>query len=76
VITFRTQEILAFRDLATGEIAQGQEDKIETVGYVAVMTRIEEELEDETTGGWKIIDVSLLVHDVLAPYHDRLEHDK
>lgn len=58
VITFRTQEILAFRDLATGEIAQGQEDKIEVVGYVAVMTRIEDELEDETTGGWKIIDVS------------------
>lgn len=61
VVSWRTQEIMAYRDILTGEITHGSEDKIESCGYVAVMTRIEDELEDTTTGGWKIIDVSLLV---------------
>lgn len=59
VVSWRTQEILAYRDLATGEITHGSEDKIEQVGYVAVFTRVEEEVENKVTGGWKIIDVSL-----------------
>lgn len=58
IVSWRTQEILAYRDLKTGEITQGADDKIETCGYVAVLTRIEDELDDEITGGWKIIDVS------------------
>ena len=57
VISWRTQEILAYRDLATGEITQGNENKIESCGYVAVLTRMEDELDNTTTGGWKIIDV-------------------
>lgn len=61
VVAWRTQEVLAYRDIATGEITQGSEDKIEQVGYVAVMTRIEEEVENPITGGWKIIDVSSAV---------------
>lgn len=61
MISWRTQEILAYRDLATNEITQGSLDKIEQVGYVAVVTRVEEELEDKVTGGWKIIDVSYLL---------------
>ena len=59
VVAWRTQEILAYRDLKTGEIAVGDENKIEQVGYVAVLTRIEDELDNEVTGGWKVIDVSL-----------------
>ena len=58
VISWRTQEILAYRDLATGEITEGNENKIVSCGYVAVLTRIEDELDNTTTGGWKIIDVS------------------
>jgi import inner membrane translocase subunit TIM44 len=57
VISFRTQEIITFRDPKTGEIAEGDENKIEQCGYVAVLTRIEEELDNEETGGWKIIDI-------------------
>lgn len=57
VISFRTQEIINFRDPKTGEIVVGDENRIEQCGYVAVMTRIEEELENEETGGWKIIDM-------------------
>ncbi|KAI5476194.1 mitochondrial inner membrane translocase subunit TIM44 [Pseudohyphozyma bogoriensis] len=58
VVAWQTQEILAYRDIKTGEITQGDEDKIMNVGYVAVLTRVEEELENKVTGGWKIIDMA------------------
>merc|ERR1711939_1186856 len=57
IVSFRTQEIINFRDPKTGEIVVGDENKIEQCGYVAVMTRIEEELDNEETGGWKVIDM-------------------
>jgi import inner membrane translocase subunit TIM44 len=56
VISFRTQEIINFRDPKTGEVVIGDENKIEQCGYVMVMTRIEEELDNEETAGWKVID--------------------
>lgn len=58
VVSWRTQEVLAYRDLKTNEIAVGDENKIQQVGYVAVLTRVAEELDNEETGGWKVIDVS------------------
>jgi import inner membrane translocase subunit TIM44 len=57
VVSFRTQEIINFRDPKTGEVVVGDENRIEQCGYVAVMTRLEEELDNEVTGGWKIIDM-------------------
>ncbi|KAI0313084.1 mitochondria import inner membrane translocase TIM44 subunit [Amylostereum chailletii] len=58
VITFTTQEVLLFRNVATGEIAVGAEDRVEQCMYAAVVTRIEEELGNELTGGWKIIEMA------------------
>ncbi|GAA5961943.1 hypothetical protein JCM21900_001156 [Sporobolomyces salmonicolor] len=58
VISWRTQEVLAYRDLKTDEITVGDDNKIEQVGYVAVLTRVEEELDNEETGGWKVIDMA------------------
>lgn len=46
-----------FRDPKTGEVAAGAEDKIRQCNYVVVLTRVEEELDNEETGGYKIIDV-------------------
>ena len=57
VVSWRTQEVLAYRDLKTNEITVGDENKIQQVGYVAVLTRVAEELDSEETGGWKVIDV-------------------
>lgn len=57
VVSWRTQEVLAYRDLKTNEITVGDENKIQQVGYVAVLTRVAEELDNEETGGWKVIDV-------------------
>ncbi|GAA5961807.1 hypothetical protein JCM8115_001426 [Rhodotorula mucilaginosa] len=58
VVSWRTQEVLAYRDLKTNEITVGDENKIQQVGYVAVLTRVAEELDNEETGGWKVIDMA------------------
>lgn len=60
VITFATQEVLLFRNAKSGEVAVGAEDRVEQCTYAAVLTRVEEELADELTGGWKVVEVSFL----------------
>lgn len=46
-----------FRNAKTGEIAVGADNKVEQCTYIAAITRIEEELTNELTGGWKVIEV-------------------
>lgn len=57
VVTFSTQEVLLFRNAKTREIVVGAENKVEQCMYVAAITRVEEQLEDELTGGWKVIEM-------------------
>ena len=57
VVTFATQEVMLFRDMRTGKIVVGADDKVEQCTYAAVITRVKEELDDELTGGWKVIEV-------------------
>jgi mitochondrial import inner membrane translocase subunit TIM44 len=59
VITFTTQEVLLFRDRKTREVLVGAENRVEQCNYAAVVTRVEEELENELTGGWKVIEASI-----------------
>lgn len=56
-VTFSTQEVLVFRNAQSGEIVVGAEDKVEQCMYGAVVTRSESELDNPTTGGWKVIEV-------------------
>jgi len=49
--------MLLFRDAKTGEIVVGADDKVEQCTYIAAITRIPEELDNELTGGWKVIEV-------------------
>ncbi|KAF4610471.1 hypothetical protein D9613_007013 [Agrocybe pediades] len=58
LITFATQEMLLFRNAKTGEIAVGAEDKVEQCTYVAAVTRVAEELDNELTGGWKVVEMA------------------
>lgn len=58
VITFATQEMLLFRNAKTGEIVVGAEDRVEQCHYAAVITRVEEELDNELTGGWKVVEMA------------------
>lgn len=57
VVTFATQEMLLFRNVKTREVAVGSEQNIEQCHYAAVVTRVEEELDNELTGGWKVVEV-------------------
>jgi hypothetical protein len=57
VVTFATQEMLIFRNAKTREIMVGAENRVEQCHYAAVVTRIEEELDNELTGGWKVVEV-------------------
>ena len=61
LVSFATQEMLLFRNAKTAEIAVGAENKVEQCTYVAAITRIPEELDDELTGGWKVIEVCPLL---------------
>jgi len=58
VITFATQEMLLFRNAKTREIVVGAEDKVEQCQYVAVISRVEEDLDNELTGGWKVMEMA------------------
>jgi import inner membrane translocase subunit TIM44 len=56
-----------FRNAKTGEITVGADDKVEQCTYVAAITRVEEELANELTGGWKVIEVNYLARYVVCP---------
>ncbi|KAH7927324.1 TIM44 subunit of mitochondria import inner membrane translocase [Leucogyrophana mollusca] len=58
VITFATQEVLLFRNAKTREIVVGAENKVEQCMYAAVVTRVAEDLANEITGGWKVIEMA------------------
>ncbi|CAK5267228.1 unnamed protein product [Mycena citricolor] len=58
VIQFSTQEVLLFRNAISREIVVGAENKVEQCTYVAAVTRVEEELDNELTGGWKVIEMA------------------
>ncbi|KDR80676.1 hypothetical protein GALMADRAFT_241052 [Galerina marginata CBS 339.88] len=58
LITFATQEMMVFRNARTGEVALGAENKVEQCTYVAAVTRVPEELGNELTGGWKVVEMA------------------
>ena len=57
-MTFATQEVLCFKNAKTREVIVGAEDRVEQCQYAAVITRIEEDIDDELTAGWKIIEMA------------------
>ncbi|KAL1918650.1 uncharacterized protein VTP21DRAFT_2672 [Calcarisporiella thermophila] len=58
VLSFQTQEVILFRNRLTREIVYGKEDHIEQVTYACVLTMREEDLQNPTTGGWRVIDMA------------------
>ncbi|KAN0062466.1 protein translocase subunit [Thecaphora frezii] len=57
VVGFTSQELVVFKDPKTGEVAAGSEERAEMCRYAMVLTRVEEELDNEITGGWKVVEV-------------------
>ncbi|KAI8889893.1 TIM44 subunit of mitochondria import inner membrane translocase [Backusella circina FSU 941] len=58
VLTFRTQEIIVFRNAKSNEIVYGKEDTIEQVHYACVLTKEPDEIQNPVTNGWRIIDMA------------------
>ncbi|KAK4686908.1 hypothetical protein P7C73_g3214, partial [Tremellales sp. Uapishka_1] len=58
LVTFATQELLLFRNAKTGEAVVGSESDVEQCRYAMVLTRIENDLENERTGGWKVTEMA------------------
>lgn len=56
VVGCRAQEVLVYRKHKTGEIAAGSEDNILMTSYALVLTRVPEDVENEETEGWKILE--------------------
>jgi mitochondrial import inner membrane translocase subunit TIM44 len=57
VIGCRAQEVHLYRNSKTNEIAAGMEDHIQMSTYAMVLTRIPEEMENEETKGWKLLEL-------------------
>ncbi|KAL2315706.1 Mitochondrial import inner membrane translocase subunit tim44 [Schizosaccharomyces pombe] len=56
IVTFRTQEVHMFKDASSGELVAGKDDRIQQCTYASVFTRVEDELDNPETRGWRIVD--------------------
>ncbi|RMD40364.1 hypothetical protein DV735_g4759, partial [Chaetothyriales sp. CBS 134920] len=63
VITCRTQEVHVYRNVKTGQLAAGQEDKVQQVTYAIGVTRLPEEVNNPETRGWRMIELQKAARD-------------
>lgn len=56
VVSCRAQEIHLYRNAKSGKVAAGAEDHIQMSTYAMVFTRVPEEMDNEETEGWKVIE--------------------
>lgn len=57
VIGCRAQEVHMYKNIKTDEIVAGMEDHIQQSTYAMVLTRIPENIEDEETKGWQVLEL-------------------
>lgn len=58
VVSFASQEVLLFRNAKTGEAVVGHENDVEQCRYAMVLTRVDTELDNELTAGWKVVEMA------------------
>ncbi|RUS32974.1 hypothetical protein BC938DRAFT_473643 [Jimgerdemannia flammicorona] len=58
VLSFRTQEVILFRDGNTGMIKYGKEDHIEQVTYACVLTKHPDDVQNPITSGWRVMEMA------------------
>ena len=57
VITCRSQEVHVYRQIKTGQLAAGMEDRVQLVTYAIGVTRIAEDVNNPETRGWRLIEL-------------------
>lgn len=63
IITCRTQEVHVYRQIKTGELAAGMEDKVQLVTYAIGVTRTPEDVNNPETRGWRLIELQKSARD-------------
>lgn len=58
IVSFSSQELMYFKDAKTGQILAGRDDQADLCRYAMVLTRLEEEMDNEITGGWKVVELA------------------
>ena len=57
IVTCRTQEVHVYRQVKTGALAAGMEDKVQQVTYAIGVTRTAEDVHNPETRGWRLIEL-------------------
>ena len=65
IITARTQEVHVYRNLKSGELAAGMDDRVQQVTYAIGVTRIPEDVNSPETRGWRLIELQKSARDYI-----------
>lgn len=65
IITCRTQEVHVYRNAKTNELAAGMEDKVQLVTYAIGVTRVAEDVNNQETRGWRLIELQKSARDYI-----------
>jgi import inner membrane translocase subunit TIM44 len=65
IITCRTQEVHVYRNAKTNDLAAGMEDKVQLVTYAIGVTRIAEDVNNQETRGWRLIELQKSARDYI-----------
>jgi len=65
IITARTQEVHVYRNIKTSELAAGMDDRVQQVTYAIGVTRIPEDVSNNETRGWRLIELQKSARDYI-----------
>lgn len=65
ILTARTQEVHTYRNIKSGELAAGMDDKVQQVTYAIGVTRIPEDVSNPETRGWRLIELQKSARDYI-----------
>jgi import inner membrane translocase subunit TIM44 len=65
IITARTNEVHVYRNIKSGELAAGVEDKVQQVTYAIGVTRLPEDVGNQETRGWRLIELQKSARDYM-----------
>ena len=57
IVSCRTQEVHVYRQIKTGQLAAGMEDRVQQVTYAIGVTRTAEDVNNPETRGWRLIEL-------------------
>lgn len=65
IVTCRTNEVHVYKNIKTGQLAAGVEDKVQQVTYAIGVTRIPEDVNNPETRGWRLIELQKSARDFI-----------